>query len=108
MVEFDIKVLSGAPKLFFRLGKSASTNVESIKLEAQDPGNGPGITVGKIYHMNASFIGSTFKIAAQEDDDFNQQPIMSPYTHSRRGAIGITIPKGAALEFSKLRIKVLR
>src|SRR5262249_52499977 len=86
--------------------KVADTNVESFPLEAVEAP--PGLMVGKTYHLTVSFIGSSFSLKAAEDDDIQALTKTSPYYHSRRGAFGVTLPKGSQIEFTKLRLRVLR
>jgi hypothetical protein len=106
VMEIDFKLISGAPALWFRLPKVADTNVESFPLEAaEEP---PGLMAGKLYHLTVSFIGSTFTVKAVEEEDIPPYTLQSKYYRSRRGAFGVTLPKGSAIELTKVRVRLLR
>jgi len=106
VMEIDFKLIAGEPALWFRLPKVADTNVESFPLEAaEEP---PGLMKGKLYHLTVSFIGSAFTVKAVEEEDIPTFTKQSAYYRSRRGAFGVTLPKGSEIEISKARVRLLR
>jgi hypothetical protein len=105
-IEFTLK--TGAPNLYFRLGKAADTRVKNILLEPAPAGD-IGWQLDKKYELRVTFIGNRFvAVCTNAPEDFQELKVESGPGDSRRGAFGIAIPKGAEFEISKLRIKVLR
>ena len=67
-----------------------------------------GWQLDKKYQLRVTFIGSRFVAVCSDPEDYPTFETKSEYRDSRRGAFSMSIPKGAELEISKLRIKVLR
>jgi hypothetical protein len=105
-IEFTLK--AGAPTLYFRAPKALDTRVKSILLEPAAEGD-IGWQLNKKYDLRVKFIGNRFvAVCTNAPDDFAPLETLSGPGDSRRGAFAMAIPKGADLEISKLRIRVLR
>jgi len=107
VVELEFTLKAGAPNLFFRAPKALDNRVKSILLEPALEGDA-GWQLNKKYQLRVTFIGSRFVAVCSDPEDFQTFEPPGSYSDSRRGAFAMAIPKGAELEISKLRIKVLR
>jgi len=100
-IEFAVE---GGVTFFFRLGRRYDTSSESIQLSTV--GN-EGLKPKQPYTAVATFVGSKWTFA-MPNSDIPQRDYDINWTRVRKGAFGVTVPEGASLTISKLRIRELR
>ncbi len=104
VLEMEFAIAKGGMTLCFRLGKLVDRSVETwtLTVEGDD-----ALSTLRPYTARASFIGSSATLAL-DDPDFEPIQARIHWTMNRLGALGIVVPEGAELMFTRLRIKVLR
>jgi uncharacterized membrane-anchored protein YhcB (DUF1043 family) len=104
VLDFEFTIDKGSFRLYFRLGPSTADATQAIDYTT-DPEKAEARNAGESYHSTASYVGSRFLL--EEDGQVTIDSKVG-WTNRRKGAIGITIPKGAEVRFTKMRIKALR
>ena len=89
----------------FRRLRSAGA-IPNVEFFTQETGSGD-LQADTEYHFSVSVIGSTFSAAELDGGAFKIDENIA-WMKPRRGAVGFAIPRGAEIEISELRIKVLR
>jgi hypothetical protein len=104
VVDFEFTIQKGSFEMYFRLGPSLQDKTQWIEYGVDDSVKTPK-NAGEKYSTTISVIGSTFVwteegLAAPEDQIH--------WSFRRKGAVGIVVPEGAEVIFTKMRIRVLR
>lgn len=108
IVDLELVVEKGNPEIYFRLGRSPNANTLSYILDSE--GEGADIQVGKTYQAKASVLGSKF-IFRFAGEDLDTPPVYeetASWAKNRKGAIGLLIPPGARIRFTKFLVRELR
>lgn len=104
VLEMEFIPVKGDPVLHARLGRTANTTTINYSIgtsgqNAFKPGSTNTITV--------TVIGSTAKASFSDSDHSASEDSLSQYM-ARKGGIGISVPPGAEIKVTKMRIKALR
>ena len=111
VADLEFTVSKGGFQIFFHLGKGASDQTPSKTWEAE--GDSPELRTDKTYRAKVEMIGSHLTITfAGSDNDIDLQGIGAnetlKWTKTRKGAIGLVIPPGARIKFTRFQVKELR
>ncbi len=101
VLDFEFAILKGDFQIYLRLGPKVDGSSESVSYTTEGP---DAVNVGETYPAEVSFIGSTMAVTLEE----NPTPYESSWTKRRKGAIGLVIPEGSEIRFTRMRIRVLR
>ena len=111
VADIEFTVSKGGFQIFFHLGKGASDQTPSKTWKAD--GDSPELRPDKTYRAKIAMIGSHLTITfAGSDNDIDLQGIGTDetlrWTKTRKGAIGLVIPPGARIKFTRFQVKELR
>ncbi len=106
--EFEVVIEKGNLDVYFRLGKVP--NLNTYKYAMSTAGEDRNLSPGKTYRGRATILGSKFDIRyADEDIDTpTPQTLDIGWTMSRKGAIGLVIPSGTTIKFTRFQVRELR
>ncbi len=104
VLEVEFTIAKAGHMLCFRLGAAVDKYVETWPLSVEGDG---ALGAGTVYPAHATYIGSKSTLAI-DNPDFEPNEANVGWTMNRKGAIGIVVPQGADLKFTRFRIKVLR
>jgi hypothetical protein len=106
MIDFEFTFESGSMTMYFRMGPRTIQNTESMLITSYASGSAPPLQ-GKSYSGEAWAIGSKFHFHIKtEGVDPSDSDIK--WVNSRKGALGLVIPDGTKVKFTKLRVRELR
>jgi len=102
VVDMEFTIVQGSAEVFFRMPLAYQENIESIDL-GTDEGQ---LEVGKTYTYNFKLVGSTLVDELVGESDPNTTNVQ--WTRVRKGAFALSLPKGAEVKITRLRVRVLR
>jgi hypothetical protein len=103
--EIEFVLVKGEAKVHFRLG--AAVNNSTLSLEVSTGGGAP-FKAGATNLMTSTVLGSSWKVTFSDPDHSPHEEPEVPWTIRRKGGIAISVPPGAEIKITKMRIKVLR
>jgi hypothetical protein len=108
VLDVEFQVDAGNVEMYFRLGKNPNLNTPQYILKTT--GDLAEIRTGRSYRARISIIGSKFivKFADDQADPPDTKDEDLTWVRSRKGAIGLLIPPGARLKFTKFLVRELR
>jgi hypothetical protein len=89
------------------LGGSTGPNTQQFYLWGE--GKDATLSLGQTYRARASMLGSKFRLVYVDDQNDVPPPVESSvsWTINRKGAIGLVVPPGARVKFSRFQVKEL-
>jgi hypothetical protein len=105
-VEFTIE--KGNVELYFHLGRNPNANTPFYTLATE--GDDSNVSAGKTYRAKMSLLGSQFNVRFAGEDLDTPRPLEKPLTWSstRKGGIGLLVPPGARVRFTRFEVRELR
>jgi hypothetical protein len=106
VVDMEFTLEQGNVELCFHLGKSPNVNTVYFDLQTEGDNKEQLLQPGKIYKLKISVLGSEFK-ARYADDTPRPTVLPIDWTKSRKGAIGILMPPGSRIKFTRFMVREL-
>ena len=106
VVDMEFTLEQGGVQLCFHLGKSPNQNTVYFDLNTEGDNKEALLQPGKVYKLKVSILGSEFK-ARYADDTPRPYVDTLDWTKSRKGAIGILVPPGARIKFTRFMVREL-
>jgi hypothetical protein len=106
ILDFELTFESGSLRMFFRMGRTVA-NTEHVRIESHAEGSAPPLR-GKACSGEASVIGSRIRFRLGSRDIEPVEDSDAKGFRPRKGALGLVIPAGTVVRFTRLRVRVLR
>jgi hypothetical protein len=103
-VEFTIE--RGGFEMYFRLGRSANANTPGFFFETE--GEKASTQANRSYKMRASLIGSNYNVRFDNAPDKQDHQETLKWSKTRKGGIGLFVPPGARIKFTRFQVRELR
>lgn len=104
VLELEFAVMKGDCDLHLRLGRAVNSTTPSYRIGTTGQG---AFKPGATNTITATVIGSTVKLSYSDSEHSPSEELLNEYK-SRKGGIGISVPPGAEIKISKMRIRPLR
>ncbi len=108
VADLEFTVEQGGFDIYFRLGRSPNANTLAYFIRTQ--GENANAVPGKPCRVRAAVLGSRFTFRFQDDSLDAPKPVdeTASWTMSRKGAIGLLVPPGARMKFTRFQVRELR
>ncbi len=103
VLDCEFTILQGSFEMHFRLGPSLEDKIELIEYGVGEDDRYRK-NAGELYQVSVSLVGSTFNWVDEGQPDIRS----SRWDYRRKGAIGIVVPEGTEVRFTRIRIRLLR
>ena len=107
MVDAEFTIEKGGIDLYFRLGRNPNFQTPMFALRAE--GKNQKLRLGKRYRCTFTLIGHEFSARWEEEDiDTPNSEETFDWKMNRKGAVGILVPIGARVKFTRFQVRELR
>jgi hypothetical protein len=106
VADMKFTIERGGLELYFHLGRSANANTPG--LFAKTEGDNATWEANRSYKVVASIIGSNYLVRFDNAPDKQSIQEALNWRKSRKGGIGLFIPPGAKIKFTKFQVRDLR
>ena len=106
VADMEFTVERGGMELYFRLGRSANANTPGIFVKTE--GENSSWEANRSYKVVASLIGSSYVVRFDNAPDKQAIQETLNWRKTRKGGIGLFVPPGAKIKFTRFQVRELR
>jgi len=106
MADMEFTIERGGFEIYYRLGRSANANTPGFIFRAD--GDKPNVQTERSYRVVATFLGSEYNLRFDNAPDIPNYQETLTWRKTRKGGIGLFVPPGARIKFTRFQVRELR